>query len=67
MIIIYRKKLKNNIKDKFIKNKIKINILINFIKRTIDINDKFYERTIKQHYNNKNLKKSKIYAGKKFG
>ena len=59
-MIIYRKKLKNNIKNKFIRYDDNIENMKNFIKISIELDDKFYEKIMKKHYNSR--EKSNIYV-----
>ena len=59
-MIIYRKKFKNNVKNKFICYDDKIENMKNFIKISIELNDKFYEKIMKKHYNSR--EKSNIYV-----
>ncbi len=48
---MFRRNLKNNLKDKIIRNDKFISDIFNFIEIIIDFNDKLYERAIKKRYN----------------
>ena len=57
---MYRKKLKNNVKNEFIRYDDNIKNINDFIKISIELDDKFYEKIIKKHYNSR--EKSNIYV-----
>ena len=59
-MIMYRKKFKNNVKNEFIRYDDNIKNIKNFIKISIELDDKFYEKIIKKHYNSR--EKSNIYV-----
>ena len=59
-MIMYRKKFKNNVKNEFIRHDNNIENMKNFIKISIELDDKFYEKIIKKHYNSR--EKSNIYV-----
>ena len=59
-MIIYCKKLKNNVKNKFIYYNDNIKNMNDFIKISIEFDDKFYEKILKKHYNTR--EKSNIYV-----
>ncbi len=46
---MFRQNLKNNLKNKIIRNEKIFNDMFNFIKVIIDFNDKLYERVIKKN------------------
>ncbi len=48
---MFRRDLKNNLKDEIMRDEKRINDMFNLIKVIIDFNDKLYERTIKKKYN----------------
>ena len=49
---IYKRGLKENVKDELIRYRGVINNLEQLIKTTIDIDDKLYKRAREKHYNN---------------
>ena len=49
-MIIYRKKFKNNVKNKFIYYNDNIENMKNFIKISIEFDDKLYEKIMKKYY-----------------
>ena len=59
-MIMYRKKLKNNVKNEFIRYDDNIENMKNLIKISIEFDDKFYEKIMKKHYNSR--EKSNIYV-----
>ena len=59
-MIIYRKKLKKNVKNEFIRFNDNIENINNFIKISIELDDKLEEKIIKKHYNLR--EKSNIYV-----
>ena len=59
-MIIYRKKFKNNVKNEFIRYDDNIENMKNLIKISIELDDKFYEKIMKKHYNSR--EKSNIYV-----
>ena len=59
-MIIYCKKLKNNVKNKCIRYDDNIKNIKNLIKISIELDDKFYEKIMKKHYNSR--EKSNIYV-----
>ena len=59
-MIIYCKKLKNNVKNEFIRYDNNIKNMKNFIKISIEFNDKFYEKNMKKHYDSR--EKLNIYV-----
>ena len=63
---MYRRKFRNNIKNKFIKNGAEIDIFIDLIKRVIEINNKFYKQAVEKRYNKKRFKKTGIYTENNF-
>ena len=58
---MFRKKLKNNIKNKLFRYKKIINNINNLIYVLIEVNNKLYKRTIKKKFNNLR-KKTKTYT-----
>ena len=50
MITIFRRRLKDNVKDELIKDGRRIDTLERLIKAAIDIDDKLYERVIEKRY-----------------
>ncbi len=48
---MFRRDLKNNLKDEIMRNKKRISDIFNFIEVVIDFNDKLYKRVIKKRYN----------------
>ncbi len=46
---MFRRNLKNNLKDKIIRNKKTLNDMFNLIEVVIDLNDKLYKRAIKKN------------------
>ena len=61
-MIMFRRKLKNNLKNKMIKIK---RVIINFremIKQAINLNDRLYKRVMKKRYHKKNFKKIDFYS-----
>ncbi len=48
---MFRRDLKNNLKNEIIRNKRFINDMFNFIEVVIDLNNKLYKRIIKKRYN----------------
>ena len=48
---MFRRDLKNNLKNKIIRDSKFINDMFNLIKVIIDFNNKLYERAIKKQYN----------------
>ena len=59
-MIIYRKKFKNNVKNEFIRYDDNIENMKNLIKISIELDDKFYEKIMKKHYDSR--EKSNIYV-----
>ena len=59
-MIMYRKKFKKNIKNEFIRYNDNIEIMKNLIKISIELDDKFYEKIMKKHYNSR--EKLNIYV-----
>ena len=59
-MIIYRKKLKYNVKNELIRYDNNIKNINDFIKISIKLDDKFYEKIIKMHYDSR--EKSNIYV-----
>ena len=59
-MIMYRKKLKNNVKNEFIRYDDNIKNMNNFIKISIELDNKLYEKIMKKHYNSR--EKSNIYV-----
>ena len=59
-MIIYRKKLKNYVKNEFIRYDDNIENMKNLIKILIELDDKFYEKIMKKHYDSR--EKSNIYV-----
>ena len=51
---MYHHELKNNVKDKFMHDKCVINNLNKFMKAAIEINNKLYEKAMKQKYDEEN-------------
>jgi len=47
---MFRQDLKNNLKDKIMRNNKFISDIFNFIEVIIDFNDKLYEKVIKKRY-----------------
>ena len=60
VIIVTRKKLKNNVKNKFIRYDYNIKNMNNFIKISIEFDDIFYEKITKKHYDSR--EKLNIYV-----
>ena len=52
-MIIYRRGLKNSVKNKLIRTGAKINNIDYLIEKAIDIDDKLYKRSIERRYNNR--------------
>ena len=50
---MYRKKFKNNVKNKFIRYDDNIKNIKNSIKISIELNDKLYEKIMKKHYDSR--------------
>ncbi len=48
---MFRRDLKNNLKNKIMRNEKILNNMFNFIEVVINFNDKLYERAIKKRYN----------------
>ncbi len=48
---MFRRNLKNNLKDEIMRNKKRISDIFNLIEVVIDFNNKLYERVIKKKYN----------------
>ncbi len=46
---MFRRDLKNNLKDEIIRNKKTLNDMFNFIEIVINFNDKLYKRIIKKN------------------
>ena len=59
-MIIYCKKLKNNVKNEFMRYDDNIKNINNLIKISIEFDDKIYEKIMKKHYNSR--EKSNIYV-----
>ena len=59
-MIMYRKKLKNNVKNKFMRYDDNIKNMKNLIKISIEFDNKFYEKIMKKYYNSR--EKSNIYV-----
>ena len=59
-MIIYCKKFKNNVKNKFLRYDDNIENIKNFIKISIEFDDKFYEKIMKKYYNSR--EKLNIYV-----
>ncbi len=47
---MFRRNLKNNLKNEIMRNNKNINDIFNFIKVVIDFDDKLYKRAIKKQY-----------------
>ncbi len=47
---MFRRNLKNNLKDEIMRDRKTLNDMFNFIKVVIDFNDKLYEKIIKKRY-----------------
>ena len=52
-MIMYCKKLKNNVKNDFMRCDNNIQNMKNFIKLSIEFDDKFYEKIMKKHYDSR--------------
>ena len=50
-MIIFRKKLRNNVKDEIMRDERNYKSFAEFIKIVIDLDDKLYERAMKKRYN----------------
>ena len=61
LMTIFRRKFKNNIKNKFMRDERKINDLKILMKTTIDFDDLLYERIIKRKYSKRHSKKIENY------
>jgi len=48
---MFRRNLKNNLKNEIIRNDKSINDIFNLIEVVIDLNDRLYKRAIKKRYN----------------
>ncbi len=48
---MFRRNLKNNLKDEIMRNKKTFNDIFNFIEVIIDFNNKLYKKIIKKRYN----------------
>ena len=59
-MIMYRKKLKNNVKNEFIRYDDNIENIKNLIKISIEFDDKLCEKVMKKHYNSR--EKSNTYV-----
>ena len=58
---MFRRELKNNVKNELMRDK---TIIINFeimIERTIDLNDRFYKQVMKKRNTNEHQKKADSY------
>ena len=53
--------MKNNVKDKSIKDNTVVNILSKFIKKLIDINDKLYKKIIEKKFDKKEIDRLEFY------
>ena len=60
-MIMYRRELKNNIKDEFMRNERDYKNLQKLIKITIELDDKLYERVMKKCYDQSKDKTEFIY------
>ena len=58
---MYRRKLKNNVKNEFIRDGRDYEDLKKFIKITIEFDDKLYERVMKRRYDQSKNKAELIY------
>ena len=58
---MFRQKFKNNVKNKLMCDKRKIDGLEILMKTTINLNDRLYERTMKQKYSKRHSKQTKNY------
>ncbi len=47
---MFRRNLKNNLKDEIMRNEKRINDMFNLIKVVIDFNNKLYKRAMKKRY-----------------
>ncbi len=48
---MFRRDLKNNLKNEIMRNEKRINDMFNFIEVVIDFDDKLYKRAMKKKYN----------------
>ena len=51
-ITMFRRWLKDNVKDEFIKDRRRIDFLERLVKVVTNLDDKLYERVIEKYYNN---------------
>ena len=58
---MFRRKFKNNVKNKFMRDKRKITDLKILMKTTIDFDNRLYERTMKRKYSKRHSKKIENY------
>ena len=61
LIIMFRWKFKNNVKNEFMRDECKINDLKILMKTTIDFDDRLYERIMKRKYSKRHSKKIENY------